>query len=153
MGYIINHKKVQRLMHESGLFAKQPRAKYKSYKGEVGKTCNNKLLIMEVDETNHKTIYKRDFSTTKLNEKWTTDVSEFYIAAGKLYLSPILDMHNREIVSFNISRSPNFEQTLDMLNKAFEKYDDLSGLIFHSDQGWQYQMESYRNILKEKGII
>ena len=62
-------------------------------------------------------------------------------------------MHNREIVSFNISRSPNFEQTLDMLNKAFEKYDDLSGLIFHSDQGWQYQMESYRNILKEKGII
>lgn len=101
----------------------------------MGKTCNNKLLIMEVDETNHKTIYKRDFSTTKLNEKWTTDVSEFYIAAGKLYLSPILDMHNREIVSFNISRSPNFEQTLDMLNKAFEKYDDLSGLIFHSNQG------------------
>ena len=153
MGYIINHKKVQRLMHELGLFAKQPRAKYKSYKGEVGKTYNNKLLIMEVDETNHKTIYKRDFSTNKLNEKWTTDVSEFHIAAGKLYLSPILDMHNREIVSFNISRSPNFEQTLDMLNKAFEKYDDLSGLIFHSDQGWQYQMESYRNILKEKGII
>ena len=119
-------------MHELGLFAKQPRAKYKSYKGEVGKTYNNKLLIMEVDETNHKTIYKRDFSTNKLNEKWTTDVSEFHIAAGKLYLSPILDMHNREIVSFNISRSPNFEQTLDMLNKAFEKYDDLSGLIFHS---------------------
>ena len=91
-----------------GLFAKQPRAKYKSYKGEVGKTCNNKLLIKVIDKTNHKTIYKRDFSTTKLNEKWTTDVSEFYIAAGKLYLSPILDMHNREIVSFNISRSPNF---------------------------------------------
>ena len=153
MGYIINHKKVQRLMHELGLFAKQPRAKYKSYKGEVGKTCNNKLLIKVIDKTNHKTIYKRDFSTNKLNEKWTTDVSEFHIAAGKLYLSPILDMHNREIVSFNISRSPNFEQTLDMLNKAFEKYDDLSGLIFHSDQGWQYQMESYRNILKEKGII
>lgn len=42
-----------------GLFAKQPRAKYKSYKGEVGKTCNNKLLIMEVDETNHKTILIR----------------------------------------------------------------------------------------------
>lgn len=152
-GYLINHKKVQRLMHELGLFAKKPRAKYKSYKGEVGKTCKNELLIKEVDETNYKTVYKRDFSTTKLNEKWTTDVSEFHIAAGKLYLSPILDIHNREIVAFNVSRSPNFEQTLDMLNKAFEKYEDLSGLIFHSDQGWQYQMESYRRKLKEKGII
>ena len=140
-------------MHKLGLFAKQPRAKYKSYKGEVGKTCKNELLIKEVDETNHKTIYKRYFSTTKLNEKWTTDVSEFHIAAGKLYLSPILDIHNKEIVSFNVLRSPNFEQTLDMLNKAFEKYEDLSGLIFHSNQGWQYQMESYRRKLKEKGII
>ncbi len=122
-------------MREMGLYAKQERAKYKSYKGEIGKTCKNELLVKEVDEANHKTTYKRDFSTTKLNEKWTTDVSEFHIAAGKLYLSPILDLHNREIVSFNVSRSPNFEQTLDMLNKAFEQYDNLSGLIFHSDQG------------------
>lgn len=75
------------------------------------------------------------------------------LISGKLYLSPILDLHNREIVSYNISRSPNFSQTLDMLNKAFEKYTDLRGLILHSDQGWQYQMTRYHKILKEKGII
>ena len=80
-------------------------------------------------------------------------VSEFHIPAGKLYLSPILDMHNREIISYSISKSPNFNQTLDMLKKTLNKFDNLKGLIFHSDQGWQYQMPMYQKILKEKGII
>lgn len=62
-------------------------------------------------------------------------------------------MHNREIVSYNISTSPNFEQTKDMLNKAFSRFPDVNGLIFHSDQGWQYQMQPYHAMLKEKGII
>ena len=96
---------------------------------------------------------KRDFATTEVNQKWTTDVSEFHIAAGKLYLSPILDMHNAEIVFFNILKSPNFYQTTDMLNKAFQKYQNLEGLIFHSDQGWQYQMFEYHSMLRERGII
>ena len=68
-------------------------------------------------------------------------------------MSPILDMNNREIISYSISRSPSFNQTLEMLDKAFEQYDDLDGLIFHSDQGWQYQMSHYQKKLKEKGII
>ena len=135
------------------LKAINPRAKYKSYKGEVGKTCKNMLLDKVVDTENHKTIYKRNFKTTGVNQKWTTDVSEFHIAAGKLYLSPILDMHNREIISYSISRSSNFEQTKAMLKKASKKFDNLSGLIFHSDQGWQYQMNYYQQMLKEKGII
>lgn len=129
-----------------------PRAKYKSYKGEIGKTYKNLLLDKEIDEVKHKTIYKRNFETTGVNQKWTTDVSEFHIACGKLYLSPILDMYNREIVSYSISKSPNFEQTMDMLNKAFDKYDNLNGLIFHSDQGWQYQMSQYHKRLEDKGI-
>ncbi|HBM70807.1 MAG TPA: IS3 family transposase [Firmicutes bacterium] len=74
------------------------------------------------------------------------------MAAGKLYLSPILDMHNREIVAFNISRKPNFNQTTDMSRKAFAKYEKLEGLIFHSDQGWQYQMKFYHEELKKRGI-
>lgn len=152
-GYKINHKRIQRLMKLMNLKAINPRAKYKSYKGEVGKTCKNMLLDKVVDTENHKTTYKRNFKTTGVNQKWTTDVSEFHIAAGKLYLSPILDMHNREIISYSISRSSNFEQTKAMLKKAFKKFDNLSGLIFHSDQGWQYQMNSYQQMLKEKGII
>ena len=129
------------------------KTKYKSYKGDMNGTCKNQLLIKNVDEVNHKTTYERDFSTTGCNQKWATDVSEFRISAGKLYLSPIIDMHNNEIVSYDISYSPNYMQITNMLDKALLKYDDLEGLILHSDQGWPYQMKHYHQVLKEKGII
>lgn len=138
-GIIVNHKKVKRIMRDNGLFAKQPRKKYRSYKGQVGKIANN--------------IINRDFTAFKANQKWTTDITEFSIPEGKLYVSPILDMYGSEIISVNISRHPNFHQVSDMLNKAFEKNDNLEGLILHSDQGWQYQMKYYQDKLKEKGII
>lgn len=152
-GLVINHKRVKRLMSQLGLYGLTPKAKYKSYKGEVGKTANNKLLVKVVDEVKHTTTMKRNFKTTKVNEVWLSDVTEFHIPAGKLYLSPILDLHNREIVSFNVSKSPNFIQTRDMLNKAFDKYNNLEGLIFHTDQGWQYQMYQFIKSLKDKNII
>ena len=129
-----------------------PRGKYSSYKGGQNGACENLLLSKAVDGEGHGTACKRDFSTAACNQKWTTDVSEFRIAAGKLYLSPILDMHNREIVAFSISRNPNFSQTADMLRKAFAKHRNLEGLILHSDQGWQYQMKFYREELKKRGI-
>ena len=151
-GWTVNHKAVKRLMSKLDLYGITPRAKYKSYKGDFNGTVDNILLNKKIDTKKHRTEYVRDFSTTSVNEKWTTDVSEFHIAAGKLYLSPILDMHNREIVSYNISKSPSYMQVADMLNKAFNKFDDLSNLIFHSDQGWQYQMYQYHKTLKERGI-
>ena len=151
-GWNVNHKTVKRLMSKLNLYGVTPRAKYKSYKGDFNGTVDNKLLYKRVDTKNHRTEYIRDFSTTNVNEKWTTDVSEFHIAAGKLYLSPILDMYNREIVSYNISRSPSYVQIKDMLTKAFDRFDDLSNLIFHSDQGWQYQMFHYHKELRERGI-
>ncbi|MEE0966278.1 MAG: IS3 family transposase [Bacilli bacterium] len=154
-GHVVNHKRVKRLMKVLGLFGITPKnkTKYKSYKGDMNGTCKNQLLIKNVDEVNHKTTYERDFSTTGCNQKWATDVSEFRISAGKLYLSPIIDMHNNEIVSYDISYSPNYMQITNMLDKALLKYDDLEGLILHSDQGWPYQMKHYHQVLKEKGII
>ena len=151
-GWTVNHKAVKRLMSKLNLYGITPRAKYKSYKGDFNGTVDNKLLYKKIDTKKHRTEYIRDFSTSGFNEKWTTDVSEFHIAAGKLYLSPILDMHNREIVSYNISKSPSYMQITDMLNKAFNKFTDLSSLIFHSDQGWQYQMFQYHKALRERGI-
>lgn len=138
-GYKVNHKRVQRLMHKEGLLGKRPKEKYHSYKGEVGKTADN--------------IIDRDFSTTAPLQKWTTDVSQFNFAWGKCYLSPILDMNSNEIISYDLSLSPNLEQIHRMLDKAFKKFSEVSGLIFHSDQGWQYQHEYFRNSLKEHGII
>ena len=151
-GWLVNHKMVKRLMSKLNLYGITPRAKYKSYKGDFNGTVDNKLIYKKVDTKKHKTEYIRDFSTSDVNEKWTTDVSEFHIAAGKLYLSPILDMHNREIVSYNISKSPGFKQVVDMLKEAFDKHTNLNNLIFHSDQGWQYQMVQYRKELRKRGI-
>ena len=61
-------------------------------------------------------------------------------------------MFDSSIISYNISTSPQFNQVTDMLKDAFAKYENLNGLIFHSDQGWQYQMEYYQKQLREKGI-
>ena len=138
-GYTVNHKRVQRLMHEKGLHGKRPREKYHSYKGDVGKIADN--------------IIERDFNTTAPLQKWTTDVSQFSFSWGKCYISPILDMNTNEIISYDLSTSPNLEQISRMLNRAFDKFPSVEGLIFHSDQGWQYQHAYYRNILKEHGII
>ena len=148
----INHKRIQRIMRENGLYGKQHKNKYHSYKGDNGEFKENLLLHKEVDEVNHKTRYIREFDTTAPNQKWTTDVSEFKIPAGKLYLSPIMDMYDGSIISHDISTSPNFEQTKRMIDGAFNQYEDLNGLIFHSDQGWQYQMSQYKKWLKDRGI-
>ena len=138
-GYQVNHKRVQRLMHEMELFGKRPKEKYHSYKGEVGKVADN--------------IINRDFSTTAPLQKWTTDVSQFSFSWGKCYISPILDMNTNEIISYDLSLNPNLGQIHRMLDKAFEKFPSVTGLIFHSDQGWQYQHEYFRNTLKERGIV
>jgi len=138
-GYLINHKTVLKLMNKLGLrsIIRQKR-KYSSYRGTLGKIADNLL--------------KRDFKANKPNEKWVTDVTEFKVNDDKLYLSPIIDLFNGEVVSFNLSRHPVFFQVLDMLDKAFKNIPDNTNLILHSDQGWQYQMKQYQHLLKEKGI-
>ncbi len=112
--------------------------KYRSYKGEVGKIAPN--------------ILKRDFNATAPNQMWTTDITEFALFGRKLYLSPILDMYNGEIISYEISDRPVLGQVLRMLDNAFAKIPDNTNLIFHSDQGWQYQHKTSQKRLKDKGI-
>lgn len=138
-GYKVNHKRVQRLMHNMELFGKRPKEKYHSYKGETGKIAPNLIA--------------RDFTTTAPLQKWTTDVSQFKFSWGKCYISPILDMNTNEIISYDLSLSPNLEQVKRMLDAAFEKFDDVTGVVLHSDQGWQYQHLMYRKTLEEHGII
>lgn len=135
-GYVINHKTVLKLMNMLNLRIKVRRAKYKSYKGEVGKVAPN--------------ILNRQFSATAPNQKWVTDVTEFNVCDEKVYLSPI--MYNREIVSYSISLTPNFAQTKDMINNAIKMLKSSDRPILHSDQGWQYQMKPYQRILKENNI-
>ena len=98
-------------------------------------------------------ILERDFSTTALNQKWVTDVSEFSLFGSKRYLSPIMDLYNREIISFTITESPNLSMVTDMLKKAFTLLPDDVDLIIHSDQGWHYQHPTYQQMLRKKGIV
>lgn len=137
-GFIINHKVVIKLMKQLGLQCFVRAKKYRSYKGTIGKICKNLL--------------NRDFKANKPNEKWVTDVTEFKVNGRRLYLSPIIDLFNGEVISYNLSRHPNFNQIADMLAKAFDKIPDNTNLILHSDQGWQYQMKEYQHLLKDKGI-
>ena len=137
-GILLNHKTVQRLMKQMGLVCHVRAKKYRSYKGEVGKIAPNLL--------------NRDFHAEKPNQKWVTDVTEFRLFGEKMYLSPILDLHSGYLVSYTISDRPVLSMVTAMLDKAFETIPDGTGLILHSDQGWQYQHKQYQRMLREKGI-
>ena len=100
----------------------------------------------------HFSFRKYKFEAEEPNQKWVTDVTEFKVHNEKLYLSPIVDLFNGEVISFNLSRHPVFAQVVDMLEKAFIKIPNGTNLILHSDQGWQYQMKQYQSLLKDKGI-
>ena len=139
-GYLVNHKRVQRLMKVLNLQAKmRQKRKYSSHKGDVGKKAEN--------------LIQRQFEGSKTMEKCYTDVTEFAIPAStqKLYLSPVLDGFNSEIIAYNLSTSPNLEQVKTMLEQAFteRRYENT---ILHSDQGWQYQHDSYHQFLESKVI-
>ena len=138
-GYRINHKAVLRLMNEEKIKCQVRIKKYHSYKGEVGKVAPNLL--------------ERDFSTTAPNEKWATDVTEFSIFGQKLYLSPILDLHSSDIVSYTISDRPVLSMVMDMARQALAVLPRGAAPILHSDQGWQYQHQHYQKLLKDNGII
>ncbi len=134
----LKHKTVQRLMKELGLVCRVRMKKYRSYKGETGKIAPNLL--------------NRDFHADKPNQKWVTDVTEFSLFGEKLYLSPVLDLHSSDLVSYTISDRPVLGMVTAMLDKAFENIPDGTNLILHSDQGWQYQHKQYQRMLREKGV-
>jgi transposase InsO family protein len=137
-GFQINHKTVMKLMKQEHLTCQLRPKKYHSYRGQLGRIARNHL--------------RRDFKAEMPNMKWVTDVTEFKLFGQKLYLSPILDLFNGEIISYTLSKNPNFQQITEMLQQAFQKVPDNTQLILHSDQGWQYQMRPYQKMLKDKGI-
>ena len=139
-GFVVNQKKVQRLMKLLGLSSQiRRKRKYSSYQGEVGKKADN--------------LIQRQFEAANPMEKCYTDVTEFAIpnSTHKLYLSPVLDGFNSEIIAYNLSTSPNLEQVKSMLDQSFTE-EHYENTILHSDQGWQYQHQYYHQFLEDKGI-
>lgn len=137
-GRQLNHKKVQRIMQELGLKCLVRMKKYRSYKGMIGKIAPN--------------ILERNFHAEKPNEKWVTDISEFKLFGEKLYLSPVLDLYNGEIITYTIGSRPVYSLVSTMLDQAFSRLTDVDKPLIHSDQGWHYQMKQYRHALEERGI-
>lgn len=139
LGEKINHKTVQRLMGIMGLKSTVRPKKFRSFKGDIGTAEPNELA--------------RQFTADRPNQKWVTDVTELSVDGDKLYLSPILDLYNGEIISFETSTRPVFGMVVSMIKKAFAKLLPQEKPMLHSDQGWQYRMASYKAMLGERGLV
>jgi len=137
-GTLVNHKTIQRLMGLLGVKSCVRVKKYRAYHGEVGRAAPNVL--------------ERQFNATRPNEKWVTDVTEFSVSGQKLYLSPILDLYNGEVVAFETARRPLFRMIGAMLRRAFTRLGPQDKPILHSDQGWQYRMPVYREALQQRDV-
>ncbi|MFM0335568.1 IS3 family transposase [Paraburkholderia fungorum] len=137
-GQSVNHKTVQRLMGQLKLKSLVRAKKYRSWRGEVGRIAPNLL--------------NREFSAQQPNQKWVTDVTEFNVLGQKLYLSPVMDLYNGEIVAYQMNTRPVFDLVSGMLKKALAKLGPQETPLLHSDQGWQYQMPAYRRLLDQHGL-
>ena len=126
-GYVINGKTVRRLMTEAGIKCQVRMKRYKSYKGEVGKDAPHRKMV--------------------------TDVTEFHLFGVKLYLSPVLDLYNSELIYYTIYRHPVMDMVLDMIKGTVSIIGSDTNAILHSDQGFQYQHKDYQKLLKDNHII
>ena len=138
-GYVINGKTVRRLMAEAGIKCQVRMKKYKSYKGEVGKIAPNLL--------------ERDFKVDEPYKKLVTDVTEFHLFGVKIYLSPVLDLYNGELIYYTIYRHPIMEMVTNMVKGTVAVIGDKTNAILHSDQGFHYQHKDYQKLLKDNHII
>lgn len=138
-GIRIADKTVLKVMREEGLLCRtRRRRKYRSYMGQVGKSSPNLLA--------------RDFEAEDPMTKLVTDVTEFKVGGTKLYLSPVVDLYNDEVVAYSISRSPNMKMVLEMLAGLEGGLDGEDAPLLHSDMGWQHRMPAYRLALERMGI-
>ncbi|PJJ96449.1 hypothetical protein CO611_08375 [Lysobacteraceae bacterium NML03-0222] len=137
MGQWVNHKTVQRLMQALGLKSLVRPKRYHAWRGQQAEVPN---------------VLNRQFQATQPNQKWVTDVTEFNVRGQKLYLSPVLDLYNGEIVAYTLQQRPHFSLVKDMLQKAIAKLPAKAAPLVHSDQGWQYQMPAWRQQLAQRDL-
>ena len=139
-GWTVAKKTVLQLMRSLRLVCKvRSRKRYNSYQGEQGIVAPNLL--------------KREFEADAPNQKWVTDVTEFSVGDRKLYLSPIMDLFDRQIISYAIGISPNLELANASLRGALATLENGQEPLVHSDQGFQYQHNSWRTLLANAGAV
>ncbi|MET1170923.1 IS3 family transposase [Paenibacillus amylolyticus] len=137
-GIWMNHKKVLRLMQMLGIQSRirRKRRSNSSY-APAQRIAENRL--------------KRDFSAEKPSQKWVTDITQYRAGERWIYLSAIKDLFNNEIVAYEIGERNDNELVLRTFGKAFAKQKDVTGLVVHSDQGFQYTSHAYHDMLPKVG--
>ncbi|XWZ83964.1 IS3 family transposase [Paraburkholderia sp. A3RO-2L] len=138
LGTAVNHKTVQRLMQLMKLKSLVRPKKYRAFRGTVGRIAPNVL--------------QRQFDADAPNQKWVTDITEFRVGEQKLYLSPVLDLYNGEIIAYETATRPVFAMVAGMIKKAMKRLGPGDRPVVHSDQGWHYQMGAYQALLSERAL-
>ena len=138
-GVMFNHKKVQRIMSKYNIRPQYTRKKKNSTYKRIESNVKPDLV-------------KRKFNVDKVNKIWTTDITYLIYNGKRAYLSTILDLYDRKIVAYRISKTNNLNIVIDTLNEAIAKRKDVNGLILHSDQGFQYTSYEYKAICESNGI-
>jgi putative transposase len=129
---------IQRLMQAMGLRSVVRPKVRKAFRGSLSEAAPN--------------LMDRQFDANQINTKWVTDVTEFNVAGGRLYLSPVMDLFNGEILGYEMSDRPKFALVTNMLRKVFRRLKATDRPMLHSDQGWQYRMPLYRALLRQHGV-
>ena len=140
-GVIFNHKKVARIMHKFNLNPE--------YIRRIGRNTMTKRIKENIEPN----LIKRNFKAKNFNQIWLTDITYLIYRNKRAYLSTIIDLYDRHVVSYKISFKNDVPLVIDTLNSALDKEKDVYGLIIHSDQGFQYTSYEYKAICASKGII
>ncbi len=139
-GVVMNGKKVLRIMKKYNLIAEYIRkAKIKHKNTKIEDNVKPNLL-------------NRNFTTDALNKVWDTDITYLIFKGTRAYLSTIIDLYDRHVVAYKISRFNDLKLVIDTLNDALLKEKDVHGLIIHSNQGFQYTSYEYKAICESRGI-
>jgi len=137
-GQRVSEKVVRRIMREEKLIVPHKKRRYMSYLGEISPAVEN--------------IVARDFHAEKPNTKWLTDLTEFHIPAGKIYLSPVLDCFDGMPVSWTIGTSPDAELVNTMLDGAIDTLQENEKPIVHSDRGCHYRWPGWIERMDKAGL-
>ena len=139
-GVVMNGKKVLRIMKKYNLMAEYIRKSKKKNKNE------------RIEGNVKPNLLNRNFDTGVPNKVWDTDVTYLIFKGSRAYLSTIIDLYDRHVVAYKISKYNDNRLVMDTLNEAIAKEKDVHGLIIHSDQGYQYTSNEYKAICESNGI-